>query len=84
MIENEDARRAGSTAFRQRWLFTIVCRSCLAQFEMEQPDVGLDCQPGFWRLVVLRVPEVCRQCKSLRVVGETAPASPSSEGPTSA
>ncbi len=70
-------------AFRSRWTFTIICRKCDGQFLMEHPDCGLDCQPGFWRLVLLRVPEVCTECRSLQVVG-APPAASSPEGPASA
>jgi hypothetical protein len=79
-----DSREAGAKAFRERWTFTVVCRSCGLQFELEHPNVGLDCQPGFWRLCVVHVPEVCGECKSLRVVGEPSPGPSEPEGPASA
>lgn len=77
---------SGAQAFRERWTFTMVCRGCGAQFEFEEPGIGLEVMPGFWRLVLLRVPEVCRECKSLQVVGQAPPAplDPPPEAPRSA
>ena len=80
----------GSDAFLTRWAFVFVCRGCGAQIEMNQPNVGLEVMPGFTRLVVMRVPEVCPDCRSLQLVGappaakETAEEPGEPEGPASA
>lgn len=61
-------RAAAAEAFIARWQFVLVCRGCKAQFEVVEPTVGLDVLVGFARMLMLRAPEVCPDCKSLVVV----------------
>ena len=67
-------------AFLDRWSFRILCQRCGSCFEMIEPAAALTGMPNFSRLVVLRVPEVCPECKSLAVV----PSSPASPQPAAA
>lgn len=57
-----------SKSIKERWAFHIVCRDCNTIFEVENPDCSLERTPGFGRLVLLHVPEVCPECKNLKVV----------------
>lgn len=56
-----------SETIKDRWTFDIVCRDCGAWFEVENPNYSLEKTPGFGRLILLHVPEVCPECKNLKV-----------------
>lgn len=71
-------------AFLDRWSFRIRCQRCGSCFEMAEPAACLSSMPNFTRLVVLRVPEVCPECKSLAVVPSSTLAPSPPEGSESA
>lgn len=61
---------AETDAWRARWQTTIECRDCGARYECENPDCTLNRVGAHGRLVLLRCPEVCPECKNLKLVKE--------------
>jgi hypothetical protein len=61
---------AETAAFKERWAVELHCRVCSAKFELERSGMHVSLQQSapFTRLVLLAVPEVCPECKSLRSV----------------
>lgn len=51
-----------------RWEFNIVCRDCGSTFEVLKPDISCQRASKFGRLVLLHIPEVCPECRNLKLV----------------
>lgn len=65
-----------TSAWKDRWSVKLCCERCQAVFTFDRDGMALTVQQTapFTRMLVLRVPEVCPQCRSLQLVVSSTPA----------
>ena len=62
-----------SEAWKARWSVLIECRDCGATYECTSPSLSLQKVNGFNRVFMAGGPEVCPQCKNLKIATAEEP-----------